>query len=235
MKAEGTTNILITIFSWITKLAGLAMILLIAAIFIDHGLSPFSKSSSYQIFLFIALFITMAGIIIAFSHQLIGGTIMVTAMIPWLIEIQGVIGWLIYILPIIGILHINCWSIKKLFSEKLLINGNNCGDNKKEKFNTGLFITGLIWPFVAITPFFYISVRGDTPLNYISHFMVAVILIGLTPIVIALYKHFKSKSAHKRMCILAAISTSVVIGIIQAGLTFLWILFLVMQELEGIH
>jgi hypothetical protein len=100
----------VTGLSWIAKGMGLALLLMIVVIFIGEGPPNPLKLTPRELFLFASLLITLAGIVIAFWKQLVGGIAILVGMIPFLGES---LQWVLYAFLLTGALNIVCWWLKK--------------------------------------------------------------------------------------------------------------------------
>jgi hypothetical protein len=95
---------------WVVKGAGLALLLLVAVIFIGEGPPNPFKLSFRELVLMISLLVSLAGMVLAFWRQLIGGIAIVVGMIPFLGESHQ---WVFYVFILIGVLNIFCWLVKR--------------------------------------------------------------------------------------------------------------------------
>ena len=105
------TNYVITLFSWLVKAAGLALLLLVVVIAIGEGPPNPFKLTGRELFLFVCLLVTLAGTILALWHQMIGGIAVLAGMIPFIGESSQ---WVFRAFALIGVLNILCWWLKKL-------------------------------------------------------------------------------------------------------------------------
>lgn len=102
-------NYAITFFSWVVKAIGSVLLLLIVVIFIGEGPPNPLKLNPKELFLMVSLLITLAGIVLAFWRQLVGGVAILVGMIPFVGESQQ---WIFWAFVLIGVLNILCWWLK---------------------------------------------------------------------------------------------------------------------------
>ena len=80
------TSYVITIFSWLVKAAGLALLLLVVVIAIGEGSPNPFELTGRELLLMICLLVTLAGTALALWRQMIGGIAMLAGMIPFIGE-----------------------------------------------------------------------------------------------------------------------------------------------------
>ena len=104
----------LNIFCWLVKGLGLAVLLLILAIFIGEGPpNPFKLTARELVLMFFFLTIWI-GLALSVWRQLIGGIVIIAGIGSF--TIIGGMGhsWVFYAFWLMGILNILCWWLKKL-------------------------------------------------------------------------------------------------------------------------
>lgn len=104
----------LNIFCWLVKAAGIAVLLLLLAIFIGEGPPNPFKLTARELFIMVMLLTILAGLALALWRQLIGGIVILTGIVSF--TIVGGIGhnWVFYAFWLTGLLNILCWWLKKL-------------------------------------------------------------------------------------------------------------------------
>lgn len=104
----------LNIFCWLVKGLGLAVLLLILAIFIGEGPPNPLKLTAGELFIMVILLTTLTGLTLAVWRQLTGGIFILTGVVSFTI-IGGIQhNWVFYAFWMIGLLNILCWWLRKL-------------------------------------------------------------------------------------------------------------------------
>ena len=101
-------------FCWLVKSVGVAVLLLLLAIFIGEGPPNPFKLTARELFFMAVLLITLIGLALAVWRQLIGAIVVLAGIAAF--TIIGGIGqnWVFYAFWLIGLLNILCWWLEKL-------------------------------------------------------------------------------------------------------------------------
>ena len=104
----------LNIFCWLVKVAGLAVLLLLLAIFIGEGPPNPFKLTARELFIMVMLLTILTGLALALWRQLTGGIVILTGVVSFMI-IGGIQhNWVFYAFWVMGLLNILCWWLKKL-------------------------------------------------------------------------------------------------------------------------
>ena len=117
-------------FCWVVKIAGLAVFLLILAIFIGEGPpNPFELATRELVLMFF-FFTTWAGLGLALWRQLIGGILILTGIAAFTIIAGPQHSWVFHSFWLLGILNLLCWFAHK--AKKRIIESTLDGEGEKE-------------------------------------------------------------------------------------------------------
>ena len=104
---------------WFARILGSIVLLLVLSMAIGEGLfmEPPPGSSGMlkekDIPLMAGMIIMLAGIVVAWFREGIGGLLMIAGFIPFLVDelksTKGFNAWFLVIFPMIGLLHLFCW------------------------------------------------------------------------------------------------------------------------------
>ena len=108
------TKYVINIFCWLVKGVGLAVLLLLLAIFIGEGPPNPFKLTARQLLLMVGFLVTWVGMALALWRQLIGGIVILGSIAGFTFVFGVHQSWLFYTFWLIGLLNILCWWLKKL-------------------------------------------------------------------------------------------------------------------------
>ena len=96
------------------KGVGLAVLLLLLAIFIGEGPPNPFKLTARELFIMVILLTTLTGLALAVWRQLIGGIVVLTGIGSYTIFGGIEHNWVFYAFWLIGLLNLFCWWLRKL-------------------------------------------------------------------------------------------------------------------------
>lgn len=111
---ERIGKVAVSIFCWLVKGIGIALLLLVLTIAVGEGPPNPFKLAPRELVLMISFLITLAGTGLALWNQLIGGIAMLAGMAVFIGESAQ---WVFWAFAIIGALNILCWFMKRLQSK----------------------------------------------------------------------------------------------------------------------
>ena len=108
------TKYAIKTFCWLVKGVGMAVLLLLLAIFIGEGPPNPFKLTARELFFMATLLTILIGLALAVWRQLIGGIVVLAGIATFTILGGIEHNWVFYAFWLIGLLNIICWWLKKL-------------------------------------------------------------------------------------------------------------------------
>lgn len=111
---ERLGKVAVSIFCWLVKGIGIALLLLVLTIAVGEGPPNPFKLAPRELVLMISFLITLAGTGLALWNQLIGGIAILAGMVVFIGESTQ---WVFGAFAIIGALNILCWFMKRLQSK----------------------------------------------------------------------------------------------------------------------
>lgn len=108
-------RIFLLVFSWLVRVVGIALFLLVAVIFVGEGPPNPFELSVWELIGFLGILVTLTGVVLALWRQLIGGILILAGMLPFIDDIEwSSSAWVFCVFILLGILNIICWLLRKV-------------------------------------------------------------------------------------------------------------------------
>jgi len=113
MNSKNLQKYSINIFCRLVKGAGIAILLLLLAIFIGEGPPNPFKLTTRELFLMVMFLTTWVGLGLALWRQLVGGIVILAGIAGFTIFAGMAKNWVFYSFWLVGLLNILCWRLRK--------------------------------------------------------------------------------------------------------------------------